>query len=272
LRLLRKPSLTWPELTYLANRVTCVAGVVSTLVGLNVPSQINCQAWASTTFAFPLLELEFSLLLIFIRVIAIWERSKLITFLTAIVLSMHWGVTLHLLSGIRAFWNPGVGYTGCVLHTPQMYLVSMSIATIGTYAVLFIAMLVGLLRHRPERSFGIWKMLSLQGWMWLALAVVAEVPTLVIVLLNKSYALNFVLQVPRVVIASIGTTMMFQVLHKYPGRQEVRSISGGLKCDGSSSMQSASLSSPCNPVKISVHTFTVSSGEDTLPVHEKDGV
>ncbi|KAH9957590.1 hypothetical protein BC827DRAFT_1224506 [Russula dissimulans] len=170
-----KPTLSWPAIIYLANRLTSVACVVSTMVGLNVPSPINCQA-------FPLLELELALMLLIFRVIAIWHCSYLVTCLTAVVLSVH--------SGIRAFWDPGLGYRGCVIHAPRMHLVSMSIATMGAYAVLLVMMLLGLLRQRPERSYGIWDMLCQQGWTWLALAVVAEVPTL-------ANALNVVLQVPR---------------------------------------------------------------------------
>jgi len=267
----RKPSLSWPGSIYLANRLTSIACVVSTMVGLNVPSPIRCQAWVSTTFAFPLLELEFALLLIVIRVIAIWKYSNLVTCLTAIVLAVHSGVTLHLLIGIRAFWDPGLGYRGCVIHAPQMHLISMSIATMGTYAVLLIAMLIGLLRQRPERSFGVWDMLCQQGWIWLVLAVAAEVPTLLLVLLDINYALNVVLQVPRVVIASIGTTTMFRILYNYPGRQEAGRTTkvGGLRRNGST--YSTSSSAPLNDLKVSVRTSTVESGEETVP-SQKEGV
>ncbi|KAH9956363.1 hypothetical protein BC827DRAFT_801635 [Russula dissimulans] len=218
----RKPSPTWPGIVYLASRVASMACVVSFLVGLNASSQINCQAWVSTAFTFPLLELELALLLIVIRVIAIWKCSSLATCLAAIVLSLHSGVSLHLLTGIHSFFDPGVGYQGCVIYAPRMYLISMSIATITTYALLLIAMLVGLLRQRQARSFGVWNMLFQQGWAWLALAVVTEVPTLFLVLLNMNYSLNVLLQVPRVVIASIGTTTMFRILHNYHGRRYAR--------------------------------------------------
>jgi hypothetical protein len=43
-----------------------------------------------------------------------------------------------------------------------MHLVAMSIATITFYAFLLTAMLVGLLRQRQARSFGVWKMLCQQ--------------------------------------------------------------------------------------------------------------
>jgi len=148
------------------------------LVGLNVSSRINCEAWILTSFPFPLLELELAMLLIVIRVVAIWRRSNLIIGLTAITIAIHSGVSLHLLSGIKAFWDPGPDYKGCVVYAPRMHLLSMSIATIATYAVLLAAMLAGLIHPRQARSFGMLKVLCQQGWVWFALAVAAEVPTL----------------------------------------------------------------------------------------------
>jgi len=251
----RKPSLTWPGLIYLANRLTSVACVVSFLVGLNVSSQIDCQAWISTAFLFPLLELELSLLLIVVRVVAIWKCSNLIIGLNAIALSIHSGISLHLLTGIRAIWDTGPDYKGCVVGAPRVHLVSMSIATIGFYAVLLIAMLAGLLRQRQARSFGVWKMLCQQGWVWFALAVVAEVPTLTLVVLNIDPALNLLFQVPRVVIASIGTTMMFRVLHNYPGQREAGLPINVLRPISDSSTILAS-SHPVNSLKVSVCTTT----------------
>ncbi|KAH9971553.1 hypothetical protein BGW80DRAFT_1253287 [Lactifluus volemus] len=124
--------------------------------GTSWPSIINCQTWISTSFLFPLIELELALVLI-----------------------------AGLLSGIRAVWNPGPEYyTGCVIYTTRSHLFLMSVVTIGAYAILLITMLFGLLRQRQSRSFGVWTLLFHQGWIWFALAVAAEVPTLVMVLAN----------------------------------------------------------------------------------------
>lgn len=60
--------------------------------------------------------------------------------------------------------DPGVGYTGCVTRAPRTNLIVMSIATITTYAIFLIAMLVGLLRQRNAREFGLWNMLCQQVW------------------------------------------------------------------------------------------------------------
>jgi len=133
----------------------------------------------------------------------------------------------------------------------------MSIATITTYALLLIAMLAGLMRQRQARSFGIWNMLHQQGWIWFALAVVAEAPPLILVLLNIDPSLNFMLQVPRVVIASIGTTVMFRMLHNYSGQRDSALPTNALRLTPDQSAISISSSQPLNDLKISVRTSTV---------------
>ncbi|KAH9981603.1 hypothetical protein BJV74DRAFT_854490, partial [Russula compacta] len=252
----RKPFVTWPGLIYLAGRLASLACVVSFLVGLNISSHINCQAWISTAFTFPLLELELSMMLIVVRVVAIWKRSSFIIYLVAITISLHSAASLYLLTGVRAFLDPGVEYRGCVTRAPRMHLIVMSIATITTYAILLCAMLAGLLRQRNAREFGLWNMLCQQGWIWFALAVVAEVPTLALVLSNINQSLNLVLQVPRVVIASIGTTAMFRVLYNYPGkRMSHMPLSPGQRPDMGTSSGTT--------LKVSIQSTTVASDEPT---------
>ncbi|KAH9972510.1 hypothetical protein BJV74DRAFT_953901 [Russula compacta] len=265
----RKRSLTWPGLMYLANRLTSIACVVSFLVGLNVSSRIDCQAWVSTAFTFPLLELELALLLIVVRVVAIWKCSNLIVYLTAITLSIHSAASLHLLTGIRAFLDPGPDYSGCVTHAPRMHLLIMSFATIAAYAILLTAMLLGLMRQRRAGSFGVWKMLCQQGWIWLAMAVAAEVPTLALVLSNVDPSLNLLLQVPRVVIASIGTTAMFRILHNYPGQRAAGMPINLLGHRPDSTTTSASSAQPLNNLKVAVHTATVRFSEETSTLKEE---
>lgn len=210
-----RPTQRWPSFVYLASRFTSIACVVSFLVGLNVTSRINCQAWISAAFVFPLLELELALILIVFRVVAIWECTFTIISLTTTALAVHSGVSFYMLTGIKSFWDPGPNYNGCVVSAPRTRLLMMSITTIMLYAFLLVAMLTGLLRYRQARSFRLWHVLQQQGWIWFALAVAAEVPTLILVLVNVNSSYNLLLQIPRVVIASIGTTAMFRALSRY---------------------------------------------------------
>jgi len=273
-----RPTQRWPSIVYLASRFTSIACVVSFLVGLNITSRINCQAWISTAFAFPLLELELALILIVIRVIAIWKCSYTIISLTATALCVHSGVSLYMLTGIHSFWDPGPNYQGCVISSPWTRLLVMSITTIVLYAFLLVAMLAGLLRYRPARSFRLWHMLQQQGWIWFALAVAAEVPTLILVLLNINPSINLLLQIPRVVIASIGTTAMFRVLARYKPsdrRGAAVNIVRLRQADSNYLSSEAPTSPPLSPppptqFKVSVDTTTIgfSDSESTTQKEE----
>jgi len=274
-----RPTQKWPSLIYLASRFTSIACVVTFLIGLNITSRIDCQAWITTAFVFPLLELELALVLIVIRVVAIWKCTNTIISLTTTALIVHSGVSLCLLLGIHSFYDPGPNYRGCVVYASRPRLLMMSITTILLYAFLLVAMLVGLLRYRPARSFRLWRMLQKQGWIWFALAVAAEVPTLILVAWDINPSYNLLLQIPRVVIASIGTTFMFRMLARYKSNSRgkpavdvirLRGDSHYLSSDTAPTLASPPMSPPPGPIplspaqlKVSVHT-TTSDFCDTL--------
>ncbi|KAH8986439.1 hypothetical protein EDB86DRAFT_2832725 [Lactarius hatsudake] len=277
-----RPAMKWPSLVYLASRFTSIACVVSFLIGLNVTSNsINCQAWISTAFAFPLIELELAMVLIVIRVIAIWDCSITSISLTITALSVHSGVALYLLTGIpqiRSFWDPGPNYKGCVVYAPRTRLIMMSVASIVIYAFLLVAMLVGLMRYRRARSFRLWHMLRQQGWIWFALAVAAELPTLVLVLWNINPSINLLLQIPRVVIASIGTTTMFRVLSRFKpsDRGEVVNIVRLRPDSNYTGSEGTPASPPLSPppsagsqLKVSVHTTSTTTAFSDPEIAQK---
>jgi len=206
------------------------------------------------------------MLLIVVCVIAIWNRSTTVIALATMTLLAHVGASVHLWTGVHAFYDPGIGYRGCVAHAPRMHLVWMSIATIGAYAIFLSIMLIGLMRQRQEHSFGIVKLLTQQGWMWFALAVAAEVPTLILVVLNYNYSLNLLFQIPRVVIASIGTTALFRALYNYPGR---RDKDAGIPVSFLGYRPDSTTNSASHPLKVSVHTTTTGFTDETLTSTQK---
>jgi len=268
--LLNRRPPTWPGIVYLAERAASAACVISYMTGINAPDQIHCQAWISFAFFFPLLELELSMVLIIVRVIAIWKSATPIVFLTAMMLSTHMVASIYLLSGIRAYWDPGPIYKGCVVYpSSAQHLIVMSVVTIIMYMVLLFAMLTGLLRNPPQsRAFGLWPLLYQQGWIWFALAVVAEVPTLALVLANVDRSIHLLLQVPRVVIASLGTTAMFRALYNFR-RQEQRGSTDMLRLragSGSSTRRfSGATGTGSHDLKVSINSSTLAYSDPPLP-------
>lgn len=68
---------------------------------------------------------------------------------------------------------------GCVLKDSVHASLPLLSATFAADTVLLALMLVGLVRRREARKFGMWRFLVKQGLVWLAVAAVAELPTVV---------------------------------------------------------------------------------------------
>ncbi|KAI0245069.1 hypothetical protein BJV78DRAFT_1289315 [Lactifluus subvellereus] len=289
----RKPAPTWPSIVYLAERLARYLRYHPSYISLKPTSPAH-QAWISTAFAFPLIELELALILIVVRVLMTWftKHRDMETFkpdylayiddalnafgclhlpfvdLSSIIdRTLKLDILITVLTGIRAIWHTGPEYHGCVIFAPRANLLSMSIVTIAAYAILLVAMLAGLLRQGQARSFGISPLLFQQGCIWFALAVVAEVPTLALVLANVNRSIHLLLQVPRVMIASIGTTTMFRVLHNYAEKQGVRRRVW-LGPNSMAMASTGSLSPPLtdNDLKVSVTSTTAQFNDDATPV------
>ncbi|KAI0040464.1 hypothetical protein FA95DRAFT_1611781 [Auriscalpium vulgare] len=195
----------WTFWVYMACRITGVGIAVTVLIMLDSTGEIDCQATILALFVLAIISYALALLLTVLRVIAIWDRYGPIVALSAFA----WLTSV-------AFWIRVIPEVHLTPHSPFSQLQSasacfitsspqflpLSVATLLVYATLLTTMIVGLLRKPHKNSVGIWRLLYHQGLSWLALAILAEVPTLV-------------LQVPRVLTTTMAATMMYRALHNY---------------------------------------------------------
>ncbi|KAI0259992.1 hypothetical protein BC834DRAFT_587223 [Gloeopeniophorella convolvens] len=254
-----KRPLKWPGWIYLATRASSLGCSISVLIGFNARN-IDCKVWAKFAFLFPILQLELSLLLTALRVTAISETYRPLMAIAAVAWIGHAVSFIHrafywliALTGTYCPCSPraGTGRTSfsketvdthdvlqlqgqtlplspttsaCAMSAPQMQLLIVSIVTLVTYFILISTTLYGLLRQRKASSFGVWRMLYNQGLTWFTLAVLAEIPTLVMLCFNFSPPFNMLFQVPRTVIVSIGTTTMFRTLQNYSRTEDTQYV------------------------------------------------
>ena len=68
---------------------------------------------------------------------------------------------------------------GCVLEDSEHASLPLLSATFAVDTVLLLLMLVGLMQRREARRHGVWRFLMNQGLVWLSIAAVAELPTVV---------------------------------------------------------------------------------------------
>ncbi|KAH9984375.1 hypothetical protein BJV77DRAFT_194090 [Russula vinacea] len=204
----------WTIWVYSVSRVTTLMAVILNMVGFDTTTKINCQVWITFFAFFAYLAFITASLLIVLRVIAIWNRAKIIF---AIAMGM-WMTDISLfISGLirlRAEWSPEANT--CILvnfdSTKSTVIVSF-VSDIG----LLLVMLIGLLRLRLGRdgAFVLGSFLWKQGLIWLLIATVAEAPSLVLVLLDLNVPLNLMTQIPSTIMVTIAATRVYRSLANF---------------------------------------------------------
>ncbi|KAI0314921.1 hypothetical protein OF83DRAFT_1174317 [Amylostereum chailletii] len=188
--------LSWTSWVYIACRCFGVACVSTIIAGFDIGHEFNCQAWLVCVYLFSYATLWLSSALIGIRVVAIWNRSlPIIIFVAAMMLGFA-GTFLHGLIIARSTWDPISN--GCGIAKTEGNLANTTGGLIVDVGLLLV-MLVGLLRRREARKFGLWQILWTQGLIWLVLATMAEVPS-VFIALNLNPPMNIMFLTPQTVI------------------------------------------------------------------------
>ncbi|KAI0274130.1 hypothetical protein BGY98DRAFT_95719 [Russula aff. rugulosa BPL654] len=162
----------------------------------NATAPVNCQVTSDLQFIFAYLAFATSSMLMVLRIIAIWDRKKIIVaFATGV-----WGVNIaFLIQGVirfRSSWFATNVLDGC-----ELYLDSIRLSTIVAFAadtILLLIMLFGLhrLRRHGGSLMGLGRFLWNQGVVWFLLAVVTELTPTVLIILNLNEELNLMFHVP----------------------------------------------------------------------------
>ncbi|KAF8487280.1 hypothetical protein DFH94DRAFT_849691 [Russula ochroleuca] len=200
----------WTIWIYSLTRVATLAAVGLNIFSLDVTTPINCQDTIISQFTLAYLALAASSLLIVLRIIAIWDRKRVIV---AIVTGI-WGINIaSLAQGVWRF-HSAWGDVHCVDHLDSIKL--STIVPLVTDIILLLIMLFGLSRMRRHGVYTLemGRLLWNQGVAWLLLAVAELLPT-VFICLNLNQPFNLMFQVPWAVTMSIGVTRMYRSLSDF---------------------------------------------------------
>jgi len=200
----------WTIWIYSLTRVCTLIAVILTLVGLDSSSPINCQLWIIFESIFAYLALTAGSTLIVLRVIAIWNRNRIVVAISMCAWSTNVAFLIHSITELQAAWLPIVNICE-VLDTNTSQ--KNTIATLVSDVVLLLTMLVGLLRYRHDGTmYGLGLLLWRQGLIWLFLATVVEVPPAVFIGLNLNIPFNLMFQTPALIVMTIAATRMHRSL------------------------------------------------------------
>ncbi|KAH9953598.1 hypothetical protein BC827DRAFT_1247207 [Russula dissimulans] len=163
--------------------------------------------------------------LILLRVIAVWNRNKVITWfagglwITNVAFLIQGVVRLHF------EWLPT---QACIMRSIDGFKLSL-IVTLITDIALLLMVLVGLLRLRcPGGCSPLGRLLWDQSILWLLFAIVGEVPPVVFIMLNINTALDLTFQLPSLVIMTIAASRTHRALAEYAS-ETMHIASSGLK-------------------------------------------
>jgi len=209
----RRRPYRWTIWIYSLTRVSTLMVVILNFFAFDTtPINSSCHVLITSQFAFAYLSLVTASLLIIFRIIAIWNKNRLVVRTAITVWATN--VSLVIILGIvriRSTWDPALQL--CIVLNTEKNKPSI-IATLITDIILLLIVLIGLLRLLRDcgGSFALGRLLWKQGVIWLLIATVAEVPPMVFIILNLNDTLNLMFQFPSVTAMSIAATRIYRNL------------------------------------------------------------
>ncbi|VDB87264.1 unnamed protein product [Peniophora sp. CBMAI 1063] len=200
-------------IVYMLIRTLTLVFLITILVTWNLSTPLGTAAckfvyhWVSIVAALTLLCCA---LLIAFRAVALWRKNWV---------AIGWIATLWSLDAGTAMWEQTMGtprwsdeLQRCQILNTSAFRVPLLIDVMANM-LLLVTMLLGLWRQRNDTS--LWKLLNIQGWSWLVVALLCEVPSVVLNWLNISEAWNILFQTPHLVALVIVCTRIHRGLVVY---------------------------------------------------------
>ncbi|KAI0058014.1 hypothetical protein BV25DRAFT_1326767 [Artomyces pyxidatus] len=201
----------WTIWVYVICRLTALLGWALQLVALDAPSP-NCVALDISFYVIVYISIACASLIIILRISAIWERNRLVMIVSVSIWVASIALNIRGAAIGRSSWSPTL--RSCFTLNIKASLTN-SIGILVCDLVLLGIMLAGLMRTRIVGRYGLWKLLFQQSVAWMALAAVAEVPTVVFLVLNLNDAWNLMFMPTELLILVTGATRMHRVLANY---------------------------------------------------------
>ncbi|KAI9431677.1 hypothetical protein F5148DRAFT_1271041 [Russula earlei] len=196
-------------LIYLGARLFPIVTLITCFVWQDANFRPHCQILASFAFVSSYVGGLFASALIILRIVAIWERNKIVIVITSVSWLANVGACIRCAATLRASWDETIQSCRVLDVVGTRY--NVVFIFISDF-VLLALMLTGLLRWDNRRKGGIWHLLFTQGLAWVAAFMLAEIPPLVLNFMNLNYAMDLIFQYPGLTIISIGSTRIYRGL------------------------------------------------------------
>jgi len=158
--------------------------------------------------------------LIVLRIIAIWNKNRVVIVLATCVWGIYLAFFIEGVSQLRSEWLPG--FDTCVLPNMERNKLAF-IITFAIDIILVLTMFLGLLRLRGHGRgvFGLASLLWKQGVIWLLFATGTGLITVVFVCLNLNSLLNIMFLIPTLISMSITATRLYTSLADFGSSADI---------------------------------------------------
>ncbi|KAI0282829.1 hypothetical protein BGY98DRAFT_1094148 [Russula aff. rugulosa BPL654] len=210
----RRRPYPWTFWVYFTTRISTLMAVILALVGNNVTARYNCAVETVFELIFGYLAVAAASLLIVLRVVAIWNKTKIIVAIATGVWVTNVIAQIQAIVRIRAKWITEAD--ACVVLNLRITQLNI-LVSLGTDIILLLIMFFGLLRlgFHERSAFALGRLVWKQGVIWLLAAAIAEVLPAVFISLNLNDPFNYMFLLPAMVTLSIAATRIYRSLADY---------------------------------------------------------
>ncbi|KAH9954860.1 hypothetical protein BC827DRAFT_922878 [Russula dissimulans] len=210
----------WTIWLYSFTRMATLAAMIANMVGLDTSRPIDCQFWLTFTVTTGYAAVATASLLIALRVIAIWNRNKIVYAIAMSAWVTNVACIMQAIVRLRSIWSPTA--RTCVVSNSTATRVNI-IVTLATDTVMLLIMLVGLLRWRFREggASGLGRFLWIQGLIWLLLATIGYLPATIFISLDLNAPFNLMFGASTVTTVSIAATRMYRTLTDYYNNRDI---------------------------------------------------
>jgi len=200
------------QLLYFYCKWILLGAFIGMLVSFNTSSPINCQALYTWNQYGGNTSIGASSTLLMLRTVAVWNKKLYIVIPLAIISLGQWGILLHGVTTVKAFFDPTSG-TCQVAQVEGIWLNLVYLWTMFTDLIVLILTLVGLLMT-PGRS-QLWKLLLADGILYFLVAFLANTVPAVFLLMNLNPVMNVMFSIPAIALSSSVACRSFVRLSEF---------------------------------------------------------
>ncbi|KAI0056582.1 hypothetical protein BV25DRAFT_1920832 [Artomyces pyxidatus] len=210
----RRRPYRWTIWVYLCVRISTLIAFSFMFVDIGPWTSESCRIGDIITFAFSYLSVASASLIIVIRTAVLWNYNRAAVALSVGIWAVSTALNIRDLTLVEAYYDPQADICMQIsTNRSQANAVGILVSDL----VLLGTMLAGLHRHYDAKDgfFGLWRLLFRQGVIWLFLATIAEVPSVVMIYLDLSDPWNIMFPPAALLILAIAATRMHRELSEY---------------------------------------------------------